>query len=335
MILITGATGLTGAHLALHLLKNGEKVRAIYREKQRISKTKHLFELYGHGDLFPQIEWKQADINDIPALGNAFGGVENVFHCAAKISFNQEDEEDLRKTNIEGTANVVNLSLDFGVKKLIYVSSVAALGDLREGMTMVTEETDWNPESHHHDYAISKYGAEMEVWRGWQEGLQIAIVNPGIIIGPGFWDSGSGEIFSIIQKGLKFYTHGVTGYVDVNDVARAMYQLLKSEINGERFILVSENLSYKLLMDYVAAELKVKKPDTYARRWLTSLGWRIDWLLAFFGKNRKLSRDAARALHSVTKYSNEKIVRELDFIFTPIEQSVKETVRIQRTRPIT
>ncbi len=290
--------------------------------------------MYGQAALFDTIDWHQAEITDIPALEKAFAGVDLVCHCAAKISFNREDEEELRKTNIEGTANIVNLCLALNVKKLCHVSSVAALGELRAGEQFVTEETEWNAESIHHDYAISKYGAEMEVWRGFQEGLAVAIVNPGIIIGPGFWDSGSGEIFSVIKKGLKFYTTGVTGYVDVNDVTKAIDLLLKNDTSGERFILVSENLSYKTMMEMVSSELKVKKPDTYANQWLTSLGWRIDWFLSLLGKKRTLSRDAARSLHNVTRYSNEKIRNTLGFEFTPMDESIRETIKIQERSTI-
>ena len=184
MVLITGATGLVGSHLALHLLENNERIRAIYRTKTSIEKTKSLFKLYGKESLFEQIEWIEADINDIPSLEIAFKGVEYVYHCAALISFDPKDEKKLRKINIEGTANIVNFCLAFNVKKLCHVSSIAALGDLMEHETLITEETIWNPEKHHSDYAISKYGAEMEIWRGLQEGLPVVIINPGVILGP-------------------------------------------------------------------------------------------------------------------------------------------------------
>ena len=179
MILVTGGTGLVGAHLLLHLLENGEeKIRAIYRKSKQIEKTKSLFELYKKSDLFSKIGWIQADILDVPSLENAFEEVDYVYHCAGLISFNPDDENQLRKVNIEGTANIVNFCIDKKVTKLCHVSSIAALGNLTQNQTIITEETEWNPEVLHSDYAISKYGAEMEVWRGQQEGLQVVIVNP-------------------------------------------------------------------------------------------------------------------------------------------------------------
>jgi dihydroflavonol-4-reductase len=325
MILITGATGLTGAHLALHLLEHGEQVRAIFRDQASVEKTRSLFSLYKKDALFPNIDWIKADITDIPALTAAFHGVEYVYHCAALISFNPDDEERLRKANIEGTANVVNLCLAFGVRKLCHMSSVATLRDLKEGEREVTEENDWNPEKPHSDYAISKHGAEMEVWRGQQEGLSVVIVNPGIIIGPGFWDSASGDIFGRVARGISFYTKGKTGFVDVRDVAQIMRELMHSAISGERFIVTAETLSYEELINATADALKVKRPTIHADAWMLSFAWKADWMASVFGKKRTLSKDGARALNSVTYYRNSKIRDALDFTFRNIPESIRET----------
>jgi dihydroflavonol-4-reductase len=330
MILITGATGLTGSHLALHLLENGATIRAIYRDQNGINKTRALFNLYGKTALFDKIEWVEAGILDIPALEKAFKNVDFVYHCAAHISFDPADEEILRKTNIEGTANVVSCCLDFGVKKLCYVSSIAALGDLKDFEDTVTEETEWNSEKPHSDYAISKHGAEMEIWRAQQEGLSIVVVNPGVILGPGFWHSGSGEIFTRVAKGLTFYTNGKTGFVGVWDVVKIMAQLMESGISGERFIVVSETVSFHDIENAIADALKVKRPNAYASPGLTALAASIDWFLSLFGKKRVLSKDGARALHSMTFYSNEKIRKALDFNFTPIKETIAETAKLKK-----
>lgn len=330
MILITGATGLSGAHLTLHLLRQGEAVRALYRTPESRQKTKNLFDQYGEGDLFERIDWHQADILDIPALEGAFVNVSTVYHCAAVISFNREDEELLRKVNIEGTANMVNLSLAHGVRQFCHMSSVAAIGDPIVPGGEITEECEWNPAVHYHDYAISKFGGEMEVWRGFQEGLGCVIVNPGIIIGPGFWGSGSGQLFSSVAGGLKFYTHGVTGYIGVWDVVRSMHALTERKISGERYILVAENLSYKQIITEIALRMNVKKPDVFAHPWLTELGWRLDWLLSVFGKKRKLSKEAARSLHKVSIYSSAKIQKELSVSFEPVSDVVQQTVTLQK-----
>jgi dihydroflavonol-4-reductase len=330
MVLITGATGLVGSHLALHLIENGERVRAIYRNSKSLEKTKSLFYLYQKGNLFDKIEWTEADITDVPSLETAFENIEYVYHCAALISFDPKDEEALRKINIEGTANIVNFSIAYKIKKLCYVSSIAALGDLSAHETTLTENTEWNPEKPHSDYAISKYGAEMEIWRGQQEGLQVAVINPGVILGPGFWEQGSGEIFSAVANGMPFYTKGSTGFVAVTDVVQLLAKLMKSKIDGERFIIIAENGVYREILNTIADALKVKKPKFYAPFWLTEIAWRADWLISItFMQKRKLSKATARSSQSISLFSNEKAKTILDYQFRDIKEYITEIVDLQ------
>lgn len=331
MILITGSTGLVGSHLALQLLENGEKIRAIYRNEVSILATKSLFNLYEKVHLFDKIEWIQADITDIPSLEIAFTNIDSVFHCAALISFDPNDEELLRKTNIEGTANIVNLSLSFGVKKVGFVSSIAALGDLKEHETIITEETEWNPEKYHSDYAISKYGAEMEIWRGQQEGLQVVVLNPGIILGPGFWEQGSGKLFTAVSNGLKFYTKGISGFVSVNDVVNllimAMAKINEKE-NGQRYIAIENNYSYETIFNEIAIALNVEKPKFYAAYWQTELAWRWNWLTSILlNKKRLISKETMRSSHQLDYYSNEKARNQFDYQFKNVTSYIKEIGR--------
>lgn len=327
MILITGATGLVGAHLALRLAERGRPVRALYRHLASQEKTRHLFNLHGQGALLDRIEWIQGDVTDVPSLEHAMQDVAQVYHCAALVSFNPAHEELLRKINIEGTANLVNIALDFGVSKFGHVSSIAALGDLAEDEPIITEETSWNPEKSHSDYAISKYGGEMEVWRAYQEGLPAVIANPGIIIGPGF-ETTSGQIVPSLKKGLAFYTEGKCGFVWVEDVVRALMQAMESDRVGNRYTIVSENMSYKEMLFQLADALKVKRPYLRATRSLTETAWRIDWFLSLLGKKRILSKDAARSLHKTDLFSNEKSILELGIHYTPIAEAVKEIARL-------
>ncbi|MGL2987484.1 NAD-dependent epimerase/dehydratase family protein [Flavobacterium sp. RSSA_27] len=325
MILVTGGTGLVGAHLLLHLIENGEQVRAMYRTASSCSKTKALFSYYQKEHLFGAIEWIAGDILDIPSLEIAFQDIKQVYHCAALISFDPKDEEAIRKTNIEGTANMVNLSLTNKVEKFCFVSSIAALGDLAPHETEITETTEWNPEKPHSDYAISKYGAEMEVWRGQQEGLKVIIVNPGVILGPGFPSQGSGILFSNVKKGLLFYTLGTTAFIAVPDVINSMYRLMKSDCCNERFTVIAENLAYKNVIFSMADALKVKRPTLKAGPLLTSIAWRLDALASFLQlKQHTFSRVAAKASHSKTPYSSKKIVDELNPSFISIKKYIHE-----------
>ncbi|MDN3678161.1 NAD-dependent epimerase/dehydratase family protein [Flavobacterium paronense] len=331
MIVVTGGTGLVGAHLLLHLVENEESIRAIYREPKSIEKTKSLFQLYHKETLFSRIDWIQADIIDVTSLAIAFKNVDYVYHCAGLISYDPNDEDLLRKVNIEGTANVVNFCIDYKIKKLCHVSSIAALGSSGPNQNDITEETEWNPEIQHSDYAISKYGAEMEIWRGQQEGLNVIIVNPGVIFGPGFWNQGSGLFFSAIKKGFPFYTNGSTAFVGVTDVLKIMIQLMKSDIVGERFTIVAENLTFKNVIFSIAENLKVKKPKFEAKPWMTALGWRIDLFFStIFKTKRKLSKYSANSLHSHDFISNEKIKNALNYEFQSINDVIKEVVSLQK-----
>ena len=327
MVLITGATGLVGAHLAIYLLENDVILRCIYRTEAAIEKTKSLFQSQNKLDLFHKIEWVQADINDISALENAFVGVEYVYHCAALISFDPKDEIKLRKINIEGTANIVNFCLANNVKKLCHVSSISACGDLLDHQKVVDELTEWNPEKPHSYYGISKYGAEIEVFRGQQEGLNIVIVSPGVILADGFQESGSGAIFNKVKSGLNFYTEGSSAFVSVIDVVTIMILLMKSDINGEKFILISENWKYKKLIDKIADCYNVKKPKYKISKLVLNILWRLDWILAnIFFQKRRLSKDLSISLLANEQYSNQKIIETLNFKFQCVEAIIEDII---------
>jgi nucleoside-diphosphate-sugar epimerase len=330
MILVTGGTGLVGMHLLMLLAEKEQKVRAIYRKPESIEKVKNLFEMQSKAALFPNIEWQPADITDIPSLESVFIGVTKVYHCAAMISFDPADEDILRKNNIEGTANIVNFCLSKNVRKLCFVSSIAALGDLAINEKTITEEIEWNPEKYHSDYAISKYGAEMEVWRAQQEGLETVIVNPGVIIGPFAskedWQNGSGRIFSEISKGMKYYTKGSTGFVGVWDVAKIMHQLMESTTHSQKFLVIGETMPFDVLSKTIADAIGVKPPGIYAKKWMTELAWRVDGLLSFlFFSKRKLSKATAKSLHAHEKYDNNKIKETLHFDFEPMQAVIHKT----------
>lgn len=332
MILVTGGTGLVGSHLLYKLLKTSNKIRAIYRREHKLALVKKVFSYYSadYESLFEQIEWVEADITDIPALQRAFQDIDYVYHCAAFVSFEPDKYHVLRKINIEGTANVVNLCLSHQVKKLCYVSSIAAIGHQQNPQQLITEDTHWNQDADNSVYAITKYGAEIEVWRGTQEGIDAVIINPGIIIGPGFWNSGgSSSLIKKIYKGMPYYTHGVTAYVDVDDVVRAMVLLMQSPIKNERFIVISENLSFKEFQQQTALALGVKPASKEATPLILGLGWRLDWLNRLLtGKRRRLSRQMTRSARSITKYDASKIKNALDFKFKPMQVSIEDTCQL-------
>jgi dihydroflavonol-4-reductase len=332
MILVTGGTGLVGAHLLHHLMKNGETVRAIYRSEEKIKAVKKVFSYYtDDASLFLKIEWFKADITDIPAMIPAFVGIEKVYHCAAFISFNPKDYREMRKVNIHGTAIIVNLSIDAKVKKLCFVGSIAAVGDAING-ELITEGNEWNKELDNSGYSITKFGAEMEIWRASQEEVAVVIVNPGIILGSGFWLASSGKLFSQVYKGLKYFTNGITGFVGVKDVVKAMVSLMDSDIKNERFILVSENKSFKDILFLIADAFGKKRPSKKIKSWQTTILWRVSSILSFCTRKEPLlSKYSVKSAFEVSEYSSEKIKKTINFQFEEMEIVVKNACNDYKT----
>jgi dihydroflavonol-4-reductase len=332
MILVTGGTGLVGSHLLYFLLKDGQTVRAIRRKSSDLTAVNEVFSFYSETSeevdtLFNKIEWVEADITETPSLSDAFIGITHVYHAAAFISFKSKDYAKLKKTNIEGTANVVNLCLTNNIQKLIHVSSIATLGMEDTGI-LISEKTEWNPENENSMYSISKYGAEMEVWRATQEGLDAVIVQPGVIIGSGHWNSGSGVIFNSVAKGIPFYTSGGIGIVDVKDVVKAMILLMHNQVVSESFVLVGKNIYYRELISEIALSLKKKSPNKKAQKWVLMLFSKFDWMFALLlGKSQKLTKSTVRYLYKISFYDSSKIVNELNFSFTPYKDTLARVTK--------
>lgn len=308
-----------GSHLLMELIRTGRTVRAIHRAGSDLQRVRRLFAWHSPelATAWEDIQWVEAELSDLPALEAALDGADRVYHCAGLISFDPSDRGHLLKTNFEGTRNVVNSCLALGIKQLCHVSSIATIGG-RVGAS--TEEDPWDPQRTN-VYATSKYLAEMEAWRGGQEGLEVAIVNPGVILGPGSYDSGSGRLFSSVSNGLRFYPPGGTGFVGVGDVVRAMVALMDGRHFNNRFILVGENHSYKAILGQIASVLNVRAPEKPLKYWQLALLRPLDWLVSrITGRQRKLTGAQIRSLKNPKQFDNGKILETLDgFQFTNLE----------------
>ncbi len=333
MVLVTGGTGLVGSHLLYQLTRQRNDIVAIHRRSSDLQLVKRIFGYYTDtaDALFAKITWKEADITDITSLQEVFlDSFKLVYHCAAMISFDSKDYYELRKVNIKGTANLVNLSLENEVEKFCFVSSIATLDEL-PGQKFITEGNEWNAELKHHGYAITKYGAEMEVWRASQEGLDVIIVNPGVILGPGLWNTAAGKLFSSVANEFKYYTEGITGFVGIEDVIKSMLLLMKSTIKNERFILVSENLPFRDVLDQIADCFAVKKPSIKVSKTLTEVAWRLDSLKSLLmGGPRRLTKHTARSGHHKNYYSSDKVISALDYDFQPVVETVRNVCEIYK-----
>lgn len=324
MVLVTGGTGLVGSHLLLHLLQEQIAVRATYRTGSDLGRVQKVFSYYTENasELFQKIEWAIADLSDIPALETAFHGVDQVYHTAAIISFNHRDYKKLKKTNTDGTTNIVNLCLDNNIKKLCYVSTIGAIGNGLDG-SRATEENEW-VEQDTTVYAKTKYAAEMEVWRGSQEGLSVVMVNPGVILGPGFWKSGSGTFFSTVEKGYSYYPPGGTGFVTITDVVHIMKRLMDANIKNERFILVAQNLKYQEILGMIAEKLGKKKPTKQLKHWQLQIGRYFDWMFDLLTHSgRRITKNTIKSLYHRDNYDAQKIKETLDFEFEALEPTLK------------
>lgn len=314
MVFITGATGLLGSCLIKMLAEKQAGIKALYRTEVPFSN--------------PCIEWIQGDIFDTVLLEDIMTGINEVYHCAAKISYNPKDRKQLFKTNVEGTANIVNAALNAGVKKLVHVSSVATLGRMPKNAA-VNETMQQSAETSNSIYAESKYLGELEVWRGIAEGLNAVIVNPSVILGAGNWNNGSSEIFKTIYKEFPWYSEGVTGFVDVQDAALAMLILMQSDITAERFILNAENISYKALFEMIASAFQKKPPPKKISPLMAGVVWRLEAIKSFItGKPPFITKETARTALAKVYFDNSKLLKAFpSFNYTPLKITVERICR--------
>lgn len=320
MVLVTGGTGFLGSYIIKQLVEKGYAVRAIRRSNKLpfwISK-----------DIFDKVEWVDGDVLDVVALQDAMEGVDIIIHSAAIVSFATRNRKNMYQVNVEGTANVVNMAIEKNVRRLVHISSVAALGRTAGG-SHVDEEKKWEDSKVNTHYAKSKFKAELQVWRGMNEGLEAVILNPSTILGYGDWHSSSCAIFKNIYDGFNWYTPGINGFVDVEDVAKAAILLMESNICEQRFIVSGDTWSFQKLQDTIADGFGKKRPAKKATPFLMAIAWRMEKLKAIFtGKNPLLTKESARVAQSQTWFENDKILKTLPgFSFTPLEETIKKACK--------
>jgi len=320
MILVTGGTGFLGSYIIKQLVEKGYAVRALRRSNKVPG--------WIGAAVFAKVEWVEGDVLDVVSLEDAMEGVDVVIHSAAIVSFAKKDRKAMYQTNVDGTANVVNIALEKNVRRLVHISSVAALGRTAGG-GHVNEEKKWEESKVNTHYAKSKYKAEIEVWRGVSEGLDAVILNPSTILGYGDWHTSSCAIFKKIYDGFHWYTSGINGFVDVEDVAKAAILLMESAISEQRFVVNGDNWSFQKLQDTMADGFNKKRPSKKATPFLMSVAWRMEKLKSMFtGKNPLLSKESSRVAQSQTYFDNDKLLQALpDFSFTPLEETIKKACK--------
>ncbi|MEI6555454.1 MAG: NAD-dependent epimerase/dehydratase family protein [Paludibacter sp.] len=330
MIVVTGATGLVGGHLLWHLLQGHERVSAIRRKTSSMIPLRTIFRFYTENpdDFLGRIDWIEADIMNYQSVLSAFENKSVVYHCAAMVSLGSTDSE-LLETNITGTRNVVEACLKNRVKKLCFVSSIAACGKV-ENEQLIDEKTLWVDSPQQLAYSRSKFFSEQEVWKGIEKGMKAVIVNPGIILGVSGMNGGSSELFARMQKGLIFYTNGCRGYVDVQDVVKIMIQLTESDISGERFVLVGNNCSNKDILSWMADGFGRRRPFIgIGKNMMLIIGYFFEITGKLFGFKPLIDTGTARSATGISLYSSEKVRQKLGYNFNSIEKCIEDVCRFR------
>lgn len=320
LILVTGATGFLGAHVVKHAVAAGHHVRGLFRSLEKRNQNPVL-----DASTVAAVDWYEGDLFDYASLEAAAQGVDRVYHCAALVGFQAGQKDALYRTNVYGTAEVVNVCLQLNIPRLVYVSSIASLG--RDPLIPeVNEDSAWKDGPHNSAYAISKFRAENEVWRGMQEGLEVIVVNPSIILGPGDWREGSNKLFYTVYNGLKVYSPGSSGFVDVRDVAAALFFLDEGNYIGQRYLLNAANWPYRDLFIAMASHLGVKPPQFAPPRWLSEIAWRLLEVLSWFTRKQPfITRETTRSAYSQFNYDGSRIVKQTGFVYRNFDQTLAES----------
>ncbi|MDJ1504140.1 NAD-dependent epimerase/dehydratase family protein [Xanthocytophaga agilis] len=318
MVFITGCNGLLGSFIAREFLKKGYSVRALHRKQSDLSLV---------ADIADQIDWVEGNIFDLSLLEKSIQHDDIVIHTAAIVSFSSHRKTEMFQTNVEGTTNIVNVCLEKDIKKFCFVSSVAALGRTKK-QTVLDENTMWEESELNTNYAYTKYLAEVEVWRAFSEGLPAVIVNPSVVLGPGELEKSSTKLFRYVLNENKLYPQGFVNYVDVRDVAEAIFSLSTGKITGEKFILNAGTVTYRELLEKIAIEFNKKPPVWQVRSWMAELGWRAEWVRSLFSdKEPLLTRETARIAQTHYTYNNAKLKNELHFTYRELADTINWTCK--------
>ncbi|MFN5170869.1 MAG: NAD-dependent epimerase/dehydratase family protein [Cyclobacteriaceae bacterium] len=308
MIAVTGANGLLGSHL-IHRLQEEHPVRAIVR------KASSLADFTG--------EVVEANVMDPLALLDAFDGCSVVIHAAARVSYDPRAKQEIINTNVSGTRNAVDAALRSGVKKFIHISSVAALPKPR-GVETISERTFLQDREFSSDYANSKYLAELEVYRGQEEGLFVSLINPSLILAPAPTPRSSGQVFHYVWQERPFYTEGWVNYVDVRDVAELVVRVIRQDFPGQRFIANGGTTSYRDLFQQIAAKLGRKAPRIEAKPWMIPFAVAGENVMAAVaGRERTLTRQSMRNSFSRVRYDASHSIQKTGLSYHPLAQTLE------------
>lgn len=317
-IFITGATGLVGSHIARLLLARGyDNITALRRPGSPDDLVK---------DVEERITWIDGDITDYDDVEKGASDADWIVHSAALISYQKRYYRKMHEVNVSGTSHIVNAALHCNVEKLLHISSMAVF-TRTGGEQHVDENTPWEPTPYTSEYGLTKHKAEMEVWRGQAEGLHVNMLLPTIVMGSGYWKSGSSSMFYKAANGLSFYPVGSIGFVDVRDLALLSVLSLENEDAPTRMIANGSNHSLGHVLGRIC-ELAGKKPPKVALPpSLAEVAWRlmapVEWIT---GKEPALTKSSARTTACKQSFDNSRSLTVEGFQYTPLEQSLQDVM---------
>ncbi|WP_415063549.1 NAD-dependent epimerase/dehydratase family protein [Bdellovibrio sp.] len=317
-VLVTGANGFLGSWVTKALVNEGHEVYALVRPKSDISELDGVDCKYVHGD-----------VTDIPSLIEAFKGMDSVFHLAGVIAYKKSQRSLMDKVNVQGTANVVSVCREHKIRRLVYLSSVVAIGAGYTTHEILNEESSYNIADLNLGYFETKHQAENIVKAACNKGeINAVILNPSTIYGAGDAKKGSRKMqLKVAQGKLKFYTSGGVNVVAVEDVVAGILSAWKKGRNGERYILAGENILIKDLFALIAAEAGVKAPPYQLPDALLHAVGAFGDFLESLGFKGPLSRENAYTATMYHWFDSKKAQTELEFKPRPAKDAIHNSVQ--------
>ena len=315
---LTGATGFVGANVARALLDKGFDVKALIRPDSLRANVQSL-----------PLELVEGDLLDRARLVSAMRGCQALFHCAAHYSLWMRDAATLYRSNVEGTRTALEAAREAGVEKVVYTSSVAAIGVPPNG-ELGTEDTRTTADELVSDYKKSKFMAELEVHKIIASGLPVVIVNPSTPIGPhDVKPTPTGKIVvDFLKRKIPFYVHTGLNLIDVRDVAVGHLQALENGKAGERYILGNENMTLKAVLDLLSEITGLPSPRHAIPYVIPLTAAFVDEVLLgrLFGKTPDISLYSVMMSRKTMYYDSSKAIRELSLHQSPVRQALRAAV---------
>jgi dihydroflavonol-4-reductase len=317
-VLVTGANGFLGSWVTRRLVEDGHETYALVRKSSDLSELRGI-----------HCQLKYGDVTDLHSLLEAFQGIDAVFHLAGLIAYKRSERARMERINVEGTANVLEACRATDVKKLIYLSSVVAIGAGFTPHEIMNEESDYNIADLDLGYFETKHKAEILVQEAVRQNrIDAVILNPSTVYGPGDAKKGSRKTqIKVAQGKLHYYPSGGVNVVAVQDVVDGIMSAWRKGRKGERYILSGENLLIKDLFAMIAEAAGHPAPNKEIPTALFHLLGAIGDFFNALGISSALSRENAWSATLYHWFDSAKAQRELDFKPRPAQMAIADSVR--------